>query len=145
MSDGNYTKTIKANIVPGEVIDKIGQVSEWWSKNFEGKSTALNDVFTVRFMNGDMYKIKIGELIADKKIVWDVIDAYQSWVKEPTEWVGTKIVWEVSETKDGSEVHFTHIGLVPELECFDTCTGGWNYLMTESLSELLNKGVGVPV
>lgn len=47
--------------------------------------------------------MKIAEAVPAKKIAWDVIDTYQAWVKEPTEWIGTKIIWEVKEVNSGSE------------------------------------------
>jgi hypothetical protein len=144
MNDKSYSKTIEAKVSPSEAIKKICDVHAWWGKNFEGKSNNEGNVFTVRFKNGDMYKMKIAEVTADKKIVWDVIDAHQTWVKEPTEWIGTKIIWEIKENDDGSEIHFTHLGLVPELECYDNCKQGWDYLMLQSLLELLNTGKGMP-
>jgi hypothetical protein len=117
---------------------------QWWSKNFEGKSQKPNDVFTVRFSDGDMYQAKVAEMLPDTKIIWEFIDAYQAWVKNPTEWVGTKIIWEVFPQTDSVEVKITHVGLAPELECFDRCTKGWDYLMQESLCEFLNEGKGHP-
>jgi hypothetical protein len=92
-----------------------------------------------------MYKVKIAEIIPDKKVVWDVIDSYQGWHNDHTEWVGTKIVWEVFPQKDGTEVKMTHVGLVPEFECFDTCSQGWDYLMLKSLSKFLTENAGLPV
>ena len=65
----------------------------------EGKSEEPNDVFTVRFQNGDMYKVKVSEMIPHKKITWEVIDSYQGWHKDQTVWVGTTIVWEVFSQK----------------------------------------------
>ena len=82
----DYRGKISANITPQEAFDKISRVSEWWGKNFEGKSSKVNDVFTVRFPSGDMYKIRIAETDPDKRIVWDVIDAFQGWVKNTSEW-----------------------------------------------------------
>jgi hypothetical protein len=144
MTTQDYHSRFTANISPGEAFEKISRVSEWWSKNFEGKSQKPNDVFTVRFSSGDMYKAKVSEMLPDNKIIWEFIDAYQGWVKNPTEWVGTKIIWEVAPQKDSVEVKMTHSGLVPELECFDTCTKGWHYLMQESLFKFLNEGKGLP-
>jgi hypothetical protein len=144
MTNQDYQGSFTANIPPREALEKISRVSEWWSNNFEGKSQKLNDVFTVQFKSGDMYKVKVSEIIPNKKIIWEVIDAYQGWVKLPTEWVGTQIIWEVIPQKDSVEVKMMHSGLVPELECFDTCTKGWNYLMLESLSKFLNEGKGHP-
>ena len=144
MKEQDYQSSFTANVSPREALEKISRVSERWSKNLEGKSQKPNDVFTVRFRSGDMYKAKVSEMLPDTKIIWEFIDAYQGWVKNPTEWVGTKIIWEVTPQKDSVEVKMTHAGLVPELECFDQCTKGWNYLMLESLSQFLNGGKGRP-
>ena len=127
------------------MFDKISRVSEWWAKNFEGKSEEPNDVFTVRFENGDMYKVKVSEIIPNKKILWDVIDSYQGWHNDHTEWIGTKIVWEVFPMADSIEVKMTHVGLVPEFECFDKCSHGWDYLIEKSLLSFLNSNKGMPV
>jgi hypothetical protein len=145
MTTQDYYRSITADIAPKEAFDKITRVSEWWSKDFEGKSEEPNDVFTVRFKNGDMYKVKVVEIIPNKKIVWEVIDSYQGWHNDHTEWVGTKIVWEVFPQKDSVEVKMTHSGLVPECECFDKCSQGWDYLMQKSLSKFLTENTGLPV
>lgn len=142
----DYHSIIVAKITPKEALEKISRVSDWWATNFEGSSQNLNDIFTVRFANGDMYKMKISEFFPDKKITWDVIDSHQGWVKNETEWTGTKILWEVSEQQDGTQIDMTHVGLTPELECYDTCTTkGWDYLLHKSLSKLLTENKGLPV
>jgi hypothetical protein len=141
----DYRSEFSANSTPEEVFDKITRVQEWWSKNFEGNSKKVNDVFTVRFPSGDMYKIRIAEIDPNMKIIWDVIDAYQGWVKNTSEWKGTKIVWEIGREKNGVSVKMTHVGLVPQIECFDRCSSGWNYLMQKSLSKFLTEGKGLPV
>lgn len=145
MKKQEYHSSITASVTPQEAFEKISYVSEWWAKDFEGKSEEPNDVFTVRFQNGDMYKVKVSEIIPNKKITWEVIDSYQGWHNDHTEWIGTTIVWEVFSQKDSLEVKMTHVGLVPEFECFDQCSRGWDYLMQKSLLKLLNEGKGLPV
>jgi hypothetical protein len=144
MENQDYHSSITANITPSEAFDKIRRVSEWWAANFEGKSQDLNDVFTVRFKAGDMYKAKVIECIPDKKIVWEIIDSNQSWVANTTEWTGTKIIWEISSQKDGTQIDMKHAGLKPELECFNTCTRGWDYLNKKSLYQFLTENKGLP-
>ena len=73
-----------------------------------------------------------------------MIDSYQGWHDDHTEWVGTKIVWEVLPKADSIEVKMTHVGLVPEFECFDQCRLGWDYLIGKSLLNFLNTNKGVP-
>ncbi len=145
MKDTSYRHTLTTNIPPQEALEKIKQVSQWWTTHFTGKAEELFDTFTIQFKNGDTYTIKISELIPHKKMVLDVIESYQGWHPNHSEWTGTKIVWEVVPTAKGSEITMTHEGLVSEFECFDKCNQAWNYLMESSLSQLLNEGKGLPV
>jgi uncharacterized protein YndB with AHSA1/START domain len=145
MTDQNYQSSFTAKISPKEVLERITRVPEWWGKDFEGKSKELNDVFTVKFESGDRFQAKIVEIQPEKKIVWEFIDTYQPRVKDTTEWIGTKIIWEVVPQKEGVEVKMTHVGLVPTLECFDECKNGWDYVTQLSLNKFLNEGVGAPV
>lgn len=91
----------------------------------------------------DRYTIRVSEL-EPHRVVWDVADASQGWVSDSSEWVGTRIVWAIDEDGNGVLIGMTHEGLGPNHECFDRCTGGWNYLLQESLARLLSEGAGRP-
>jgi hypothetical protein len=145
MKKQDYRSSITAHTTPKEALEKISRVSEWWSTNFEGSSQKVNDIFTVRFGSGDMFKIKVSELIPGKKISWEVVDSVQTGVKDATEWTDTKILWEVSAQKEGTRIDFTHIGLVPNLECYNDCIQGWDYLLQKSLIKFLTENKGLPV
>ncbi len=145
MKNQDYQSSITVHNTLEEAFEKISRVSEWWAKEVEGNSEDADDVFTVRFKNGDMYKVKVSEMIPTKKIIWEVIDSYQGWHNDHTEWVGTKIIWEVLPKTESIEVKMTHEGLVPEFECFDQCRLGWDYLIGKSLLNLLTSNKGMPV
>ena len=141
-----YHSEVSTSATPAEAFDKISRVQEWWSKNFEGASKKVDDVFTVRFLSGDRYKIRVAESSPNQRIVWDVIDAFQSWVKNSSEWKGTRIIWEIGGDRNaGVSIAMTHAGLVPGFECFSRCEKGWDYLVHDSLSKLLSEGKGLPV
>ena len=60
------------------------------------------------------------------------------------DWVGTQPSFSMQPNDDGTcEISFRHIGLVPELECFDQCRAGWNHFVP-SLQQFLETGVGRP-
>jgi len=112
-------------------------------KSFEGHSEKLNDVFTVRF--GETFiTVKIVELIPGKKIGWHVIDCYKDWLKDKKEWKDTTMSWEISTEKNSTLINFTHIGLVPGIECYGGCEKAWNFYVKESLFKLLTAGKGTP-
>jgi Activator of Hsp90 ATPase homolog 1-like protein len=143
MKTSNYGTTLLVDHTPKEVFKSINNVSCWWSTSFEGHSEKLNDVFTVHF--GETYiTVKIVELIPNKKILWHVIDCYKHWLKDKKEWKGTKMSWEISTEKNATQIRFTHIGLVPGIECYEGCEEAWNSYINESLFKLINKGKGTP-
>lgn len=144
MSSNDYRLSFTAKTPPEETYKKISEVAEWWGENVEGSSAKAEDSFTIRFKNGDWYKIKVAELVPAKRIVWDVVEAEQTWHDDRDEWKGTKIIWEITRKNNGSEVSLTHEGLVPGLECFENSKMGWDLLMRPSLSKLLNEGKGSP-
>ena len=45
IGDKSYTATIEVAQSPEEVFDRISEVPEWWSKDFEGSSAKLNHLF----------------------------------------------------------------------------------------------------
>ena len=143
MEKQNYTATIVVNKSAEEAFKSINNVSKWWAKNFEGSSEKLDDVFTVRF--GETFvTFKIVEFIADKKVVWNVTDCNLHWLKDKKEWKGTKISFEISEQRDSAQIVFTHIGLVPDAECYNDCQKGWDQNIKQSLFKLITEGKGNP-
>lgn len=42
--------------------------------------------------------------------------------------------------KNQTEVHFTHVGLVPTIACYGGCSGAWERLIQESLFSLITTG-----
>ncbi len=144
MNQQNYQSSIAADFTPAEAFEAINQVREWWAKNIEGSTEKLNDVFTVRFSSGTFVTFEITESIPGKKIAWLVTDCYLPWLKDKTEWTGTSVVFEISAVGDETQVTMTHIGLVPEIECYNGCEAGWNQYFKGSLLQLLTEHAGVP-
>ncbi len=143
MSSQDYHATISAKAPAGEVLRKIGRVSEWWTTGFEGNSLNEGDTFTVRF-GKTFVDFRISRVVPDKKMVWEVVDCNLDWIKNKKEWKGTRIVWEVS-TRDGTaEVGMTHVGLFPGAECYKDCKIGWDGYIQQSLFKFLTEGKGLP-
>jgi len=144
MKSQNYQSSIAADFTTQEAFEAIGRVSEWWAKNIEGSTEKLNDVFTVNFSGGTFVTFKITESLLGKKIAWHVTDCYLPWLKDKTEWTGTTVLFEIVPSNVGTQVTMTHIGLVPEVECFAGCEAGWNQYFKGSLFKLLTEHAGVP-
>jgi hypothetical protein len=143
MNTSDYTTTIAVDQSPEETFNAINNVSGWWSSDFEGHSERLNDTFIVRF--GETWiTSKVVELVPGRKIVWQVTDCNKHWLKNKKEWVDTIISWEISKKDDKTQMHFTHFGLVPQLQCYDACENAWGEYINGSLRKLLVKGKGQP-
>jgi len=143
MKNRDYHSSITAHITPKEAFDKIARVSEWWTSIVEGKARHLNDVFTVR-LGGTFETFKVVEIVPNKRIVWEVVDSYHGWLENTREWIGTKIVWEISPQKDTTQIDITHVGLTPHLECYTDCKRGWDGYIKKSLFTFLTEGKGKP-
>ncbi len=61
-----------------------------------------------------------------------------------SEWVGTRLRFELAPAADGStELRFEHEGLEPTLECFELCRAGWQQFLG-SLQRFVETGRGEP-
>ena len=144
MEKQNYTASIKVDATPQEVFKSINNVTDWWTENTEGSSQKLNDEFTVRFGDIHYSNQKLVEFVPNKKLVWLVTDSHLNWIKDKQEWTNTKISFEIISKGTYTQLIFTHIGLVPEIECYNDCRKGWDQYIKDSLFRLLTSGKGQP-
>jgi len=144
MNDQHFTTTFMVDQTPEEAIGAIKNVRGWWSEEIEGSTDKLGDEFTYRYKDVHSCKMKLIEVIPHKKVVWLVVDNYFNFTEDKSEWKGTRITFEVSEKDNQTEIRFTHLGLVPEYECFDICSNAWGSYMSGSLRTLITTGKGQP-
>jgi hypothetical protein len=144
MNNQNLTFTISIDQTPEEAFATINNVRGWWSGNIEGSTYKLGDEFTYRYEDIHYSKQKITEFIPGKKVVWHVLDGYLNFTQDKTEWKGTDIIFDISKKGDKTEVRFTHVGLVPESECYDACSNAWGSYINGSLRSLITSGKGHP-
>ncbi len=143
MTTPDFTATVMVDQTPVEAFEAIANVRGWWTENFKGASKSLDDVFSVQF--GETFvNFKIVESVPEKKAVWLVTDCNLHWLTDKKEWKGTQVVWEVAPVGAATEIVMTHIGLVPEVECFENCRKGWDFFVRESLFKLLTEKKGLP-
>ncbi len=142
MTTPDFTTTILVDQTPKEAFNAINNVRGWWSEEIH------------------RCQLKLIEVIADKKVVWLVMDNYfkpgifdhafhhlhsnDRFTNDKSEWTGTKISFEIAKKDNKTQVLFTHLGLVPEYECFDVCSNGWTHYIRQSLLSLISTGKGQP-
>jgi hypothetical protein len=148
MKTKNFTTTIVVDQTPQEAFDAINDVRGWWSGEIEGRTDVLGAEFTYSYKRAHRTTQKITELVPGKKIVWHVTKSEINFVRDTSEWDGTDIVFEIaskrSESGQKTEIRFTHVGLVPTVECYDGCAGAWGFYVNESLRRFIAKGKGQP-
>ncbi|WP_347217741.1 SRPBCC domain-containing protein [Chryseobacterium sp.] len=142
----NYTNTIEVKTTADKVYKALAhQVPLWWSEMFEGSSAQTGNGFTIRFGTNIHKTMKVKESIPVTKMIWYVEDSLITLpeLKNQTEWIGTTILWEIEQTGENTQIKVTHIGLSPDIECYDICSNGWIQFLA-SLKLFLETGKGTP-
>jgi uncharacterized protein YndB with AHSA1/START domain len=150
METSDFTLTLLVDQSPKEVFNAIKNVRGWWSglysEEFEGRTDKLDEEFTFRAGEGAHYSNqKLKEIIPDKKLVWLVTDSNLTFLENKTEWTGTKIIFEISKKGNKTQIRFTHEGLVPEVECYDSCAPALTQYLKEKLRNVISKGKEAPI
>lgn len=142
----NFRKTIILQATDYNVYAALtNSITKWWTEMFEGVSNVKGQSFTISFGANVFKTMKVEELIPNEKVVWYVTDSLIDIpeLKNKTEWIHTKIVWEISKQGGKTNLHLTHFGLTPKVECYNICENGWHNF-AHSLEEFVNKGIGIP-
>ncbi|MNG00696.1 hypothetical protein D3C87_1400790 [compost metagenome] len=144
MSAKDFTTTLIVDQSPEEVFNAVTNVRGWWSEQIDGNTAKLNDEFDYHYEDIHRCKVKLIEVIPNEKIVWLVEKNYFKFTEDETEWTGTKPTFEISEKDGKTALRFTHVGLVPDYECFDICRDSWTNYIQNSLKKLITTGKGQP-
>jgi uncharacterized protein YndB with AHSA1/START domain len=144
MTNESFTATFSVDRTPLEVFDAINDVRAWWSAEVDGPTDVEGEEFTFRVKDLHRSQIRVTELVPGERVVWTVLENHMSFVEDQTEWVGTEIRFDLTARDGGTEVRFTHVGLLPDHECYDVCSKAWGYYLSESLPNLVTTGQGRP-
>ncbi len=144
MTTADFTTTFVVDQTPEEVFNAINNVRGWWSEEIEGSTDKLNDEFNYHYKDAHISKMKLIEVIPNEKVVWLVMENYFNFTKDSSEWKGTKVSFEISKKNNQTQLRFTHLGLVPEYECYNVCKEGWSNYINNSLPSLIATGKGKP-
>ena len=105
MEGKGFTATIELEKSSQDVfMPLLNDIPKWWTKDFEGQSTKLNDEFIIEHPGAHYSKQRLIEVVPNKKLVWLVTESHLNWLeKNKSEWTNTKMVFEVV-TKGGKTV-----------------------------------------
>lgn len=144
MENKSYTTTIVVSKTPKETFDAINNVRGWWSENVEGGTSRLNDEFDYHYKDIHRCKMRLVEVVPEQRVVWLVLENYFNFITDQKEWVGTKVIFDITQQGDKTQLVFTHLGLVPDYECYDICFDAWTGYINNSLRNLIETGKGEP-
>jgi hypothetical protein len=139
MNNQNFTTRFTVEQSPHEVFEAINDVRGWWEGEIEGCTDVLGAEFTYRYADLHRTTQRITESVPDKKVVWRVVDGNIAFVNDKREWDGTEIVFEIERIGDQTEVRFTHVGLVPAIECYAECSTAWSSLVSVNLRKRIAR------
>lgn len=144
MQNQNFTTVLLVDQTPEAVFNAINNVSGWWSEEIEGSTNKLHAEFKYHYEDVHSCKMRIIEFIPNEKVVWLVADNYFKFTTDKSEWKDTKVIFEISKQNNKTQLRFTHLGLVPEYECYDICRDAWSNYIQSSLYSLITTGKGQP-
>jgi hypothetical protein len=140
----HFTTSFTVSQSADEVFAAINNVRGWWSGDIDGSTDELGAEFTYRYQDVHRSQQRITEFVPGRRVAWHVVDGYLKFVKDKTEWTGTDITFDISQVAGDTEVRFTHVGLVPDGECFESCSSAWGFYINSSLRDLITTGKGAP-
>jgi len=144
MNKPDFTTSFVVDQTPKEAFEAINNVHGWWTEGAEGGTEKLNDEFSVLFWNVHYSKQKLVEVVPYVKIVWLITESKLTFIEDESEWTGTRVVFDITKKGEQTEVRFTHIGLVPQGECYKDCSNAWSGYINNSLRNLITTGKGNP-
>ena len=142
--NASFTAAFSVDQTPGEVFHAINNVRGWWSEDIEGDTGKAGNEFNYRYQDVHRCRIKVIELVSGERVAWRVLDSYFDFTQDKAEWQGTEIHFEITARDGKTEIRFTHVGLVPEYECFDVCSNSWGFYLYTSLRALIRTDHGLP-
>jgi hypothetical protein len=141
MSKQDFTTEMVVDQTPKELFTAITNPQNWWTGEIVGSTNKLNDEFTYRYSDLHFSKQRIIELIPGQKVKWAVTDSIINYAEDKSEWTGTTISFEIFEKDNKTHLRFTHLGLDPDIECFESCSYSWTQIIQQSLFSLVSTGV----
>ncbi len=136
----NYTTSFTVRQSPEAAFAAIINPRAWWSGKFEGDTERLGDIFDYRYNDLHYSRQRVDECVPARRVAWHVLEANLSFIADKTEWAGTTITFDIARKGDHTEIVFTHVGLEPAVECYETCSDAWRSLIQGSLKQLIETG-----
>jgi uncharacterized protein YndB with AHSA1/START domain/DNA-binding transcriptional ArsR family regulator len=127
-----YTNEVTVAAPPARVFAALTTadgLASWWTPAVEASGGEL----TFRF-DEQRITMRIDEADPVSSVVWTCV----GHSKFP-EWRGTTLRFALSGDET-TVLRFTHLGLEPELECYGTCSRGWDHYLASLVGAVTGAG-----
>ena len=136
----NYRYEVHLSATPEAVYKALttsNGIAGWWAKSNKVWQENADEFLSVDF--GQVKKLMgVQKTEPLSELAWHVLECTLH------EWPGTRITFNITLTSRGeSLLKLEHIGLNPQLECYESCSSGWEYFIA-SLKQYLETGKGTP-
>ena len=116
-------------------ITEPDEIVQWWAYEARVKPE-VGFLAEFRFRQGAfVMQFEVAELVQDEKVHWIS--------KNPPQWAGTSVTWQLTPVRNGTKLVFTHDGLAQVDEGYERAHGAWVYFLA-SLKSYLETGKGTP-
>ncbi len=118
-----------------ETLTTAEGLSEIWTNELI-VNNQVGFINEFRFGSDDVTKMKIEELIPNKKVVWQCIDS-------DAEWIGTMISFDIEEKNGKSFITLRHMNWKEVTPFYRSCNYNWAIFLY-SLKCYCEDGEGIP-
>ncbi|MNJ54592.1 hypothetical protein D3C77_500410 [compost metagenome] len=118
-----------------ETLTTAEGLSEIWTNELS-INNQIGFINEFRFGSNDITKMRIEELITNKKVVWQCIDSDQ-------EWIGTIISFDIEEKNGKSFITLRHMNWKEVTPFYRSCNYNWAIFLY-SLKSYCEDGDGIP-
>jgi uncharacterized protein YndB with AHSA1/START domain len=100
-----------------EALTTQAGIASWWSE-FVTAQPIVGSTIHIKFGPEYFKDLKVSELVPDKKVRWEVVQAHP-------EWLGTTIEFDLQEEKGGTTLRFFHSGWKGHTDMLGQCSYHW--------------------
>ena len=117
-----------------EALSTINGLAKWCTNETTGNPATLGGIIKFRFATSGGPDMKVTEIIANEKIVWQCLES-------PHGWVGHTFTFLLDENDGKTRIRFSHDGFNEQDDFYAICCFSWGRYM-ESLRQLCQTGKG---
>lgn len=140
MNDQSLSIAFTVDEDPDQVFAAINDVRSWWAGDIDGITDKIGSEFTYTYEDMHRSTQRITDLVPGRLVTWRVVEGSIRFVDDETEWTNTVIRFDITPRGPRTEVRFTHVGLVPDSQCFDSCSTAWSHYVGTSLRNRVSGG-----